>query len=163
MPITIDALGLNTDIGGSPSGQIVRIYVDGKTTTLVMATILSSDPISAPTANGHTYAYHAISPVTLLPNTTYDIVEDLSTGDRVAAVAALTSGDPNVTPGSGRFSFGGGAFPTSDSNGFGPYVGPTFEEVGPATAVPAPASLTLLGIGAVGLLGYGWRRRRQAA
>jgi hypothetical protein len=135
MPITIDALGLNTDIGGSPSGQIVRIYVDGKTTTLVMATILSSDPISAPTANGHTYAY---------------------TGGRVAAQSALTSGDPNVTPGSGRFSFGAGAFPTSDSNGFGPYVGPTFEK-----AVPEPASLTLLGIGAAGLLGYGWRKRRQ--
>jgi hypothetical protein len=31
---------------------------------------------------------------------------------------------------------------------------------GPATAVPEPASLTLLGIGAAGLLGYGWRRRK---
>ena len=32
-----------------------------------------------------------------------------------------------------------------------------------AIGVPEPASLTLLATGALGLLGYGWRRRRQAA
>jgi MYXO-CTERM domain-containing protein len=31
------------------------------------------------------------------------------------------------------------------------------------TATPEPASLTLAAIGAVGLAGYGWRRRRRAA
>jgi hypothetical protein len=35
--------------------------------------------------------------------------------------------------------------------------------VGPTTAVPEPGSLTLVGIGAVGLIGYGWRRRGRIA
>jgi hypothetical protein len=29
-----------------------------------------------------------------------------------------------------------------------------------AVPAPEPASLTLLGVGAAGLLGYGWRRKR---
>jgi hypothetical protein len=54
-----------------------------------------------------------------------------------------------------------GASPTS-----GPHLnGLELRDLGPAapTAVPEPASLTLLGIGALGLLGYGWRKRKQAA
>jgi hypothetical protein len=38
-----------------------------------------------------------------------------------------------------------------------------FNEGFASVAVPAPPSVILLGIGALGLLGYGWRRRRQAA
>jgi hypothetical protein len=35
-------------------------------------------------------------------------------------------------------------------------------DVTTSAAVPEPSTLTLLGIGAVGALGYGWRRRRSA-
>src|SRR5262249_27776110 len=33
----------------------------------------------------------------------------------------------------------------------------------PGTATPEPASITLFGLGSLGLLGYGWRKRIQAA
>jgi hypothetical protein len=35
--------------------------------------------------------------------------------------------------------------------------------VGPASAAPEPASLTLLGVGVLCLAGYGWRQRRRTA
>src|SRR5262249_12924591 len=48
------------------------------------------------------------------------------------------------------------------ASGFqGPY-GLAFEPSQVPT-VPEPSSLTLLGIGTISLLGYGWRRRKQAA
>jgi hypothetical protein len=47
------------------------------------------------------------------------------------------------------------------------YLPPPFPVVvvlnqGSLAPVAEPASLTLLGVGAVGLLGYGWRRRMAA-
>jgi hypothetical protein len=39
---------------------------------------------------------------------------------------------------------------------------PSFLVFGP-TPVPEPSSLTLLGLGSFGLLGYGWRRQKRIA
>jgi hypothetical protein len=55
-----------------------------------------------------------------------------------------------LTPGTYKWTWGTGA--NAD-----------FIEVDiPSSGVPEPSSLTLLGLGSLGLLGYGWRRRKQA-
>ena len=58
-----------------------------------------------------------------------------------------------VTPGTYTWTWGSGAHADS----FTLQIGPA------ATAAPEPATLTQLATGALGLLGYGWRRRRLAA
>jgi hypothetical protein len=69
--------------------------------------------------------------------------------------------------GNGTSDFGRTASLQSVTLPYGtPVSGVTFDSgltFGPATAVPEPASLALLGIGSLGLLGYGWRRRKQVA
>jgi hypothetical protein len=70
---------------------------------------------------------------------------EILTGDAVSRVF-----NTNVAGSDGTADSGG----LVTQFGFGPAA---------ASAAPEPASLTLLGIGALGLLGYGWRRRKQAA
>jgi hypothetical protein len=64
---------------------------------------------------------------------------------------------------SGRFSaFGGGIAVDPQGNVFSSDV-QSVNVFAPLTfAVPEPSSLTLLGIGTISLLGYGWRRRKRA-
>jgi hypothetical protein len=158
-PLTIDALGLLS--ATAPNGQTVRIYVDGTTTNLITPVAIPSNAPVSTSPQGNTYAYEAITPLILMPNTTYDIVVDLNAGDAAAETSTPVVNNPDITFGSGRLTNqGAGLFPTTDFIGQGPYFGPTFE-VAP-TAAPEPASLTLLGSGAAGLVGYGWRRKRAA-
>jgi fibro-slime domain-containing protein len=43
------------------------------------------------------------------------------------------------------------------------FTGPDGNPVNLNPVAPEPASLTMLGLGALGLMGYGWRRKRKAA
>jgi hypothetical protein len=76
------------------------------------------------------------------------------TGYDLTTSIGPTSGSPSFNPGAAFGTDHGSLIFTS-------FAGQTTFSA--TTAVPEPASLTLLGIGAAGLLGYGWRRRRPRA
>jgi hypothetical protein len=81
-----------------------------------------------------------------------DYVSDSNSLSNTSTYNGQTFASLGVTPGTYVWEWGAEA-----DQSFTLQIGPA------ATAAPEPASLTLLGIGALGLLGYGWRRRKQAA
>ena len=89
-------------------------------------------------------------------------------GDQIELAPSLTRSikTPEIVGGSG----GGDGLPASFNDRgelvFLAYVQPYFEQVilvSDLPTVPEPSTLVLLTMGTVGLLAYGWRRRRQAA
>jgi hypothetical protein len=97
------------------------------------------------------------------------------------ATPVLLSGGPSAEYGGSSISLSGNTVSGSEGNGSVEFLGtyssiswtnPDFEfwygfNVGAPSAsavvrpVPEPASLTLLGVGVAGFLGYGWRRLRH--
>jgi hypothetical protein len=148
------------------SSAEVRLY-DSSGKTLASATVTTADPTETEgftfennPQTFFTWNSHPISPITLLPNTTYFIAQDVPGGTEAFL---LTSTPLTLLDG---LQYVGGVAGTSGTNptsGDNPsqdpaFFGPNFD---PGT-LPEPSTLSVLLVALVGLAGYhAWQRRRS--
>jgi hypothetical protein len=166
--------------GTSFTNALVTITGTGDTAKVTGSSPIFTNPVTA------TLTVHGIGPggsdVTTTFTDTIQVADNqkIGFGNPAAGFGDLTSNlalvftnnsvfqtydlKTSIAPQSGAQDTGGGSFSTNlgsfviDSLGNG-----TFGATLATPAVPEPASLTLLGLGAVGMMGYAWRRRRQQA
>jgi hypothetical protein len=139
-------VSLNSDASGQPGESVLA---------------LGSISLAADTPSFADYTVTAPSPFTLQANTTYWVVAQTDSGDFVFWSGTLS------TASTGPGTLGPGAVRPDTVARWDTFTSARYElevdapalDTPAAATVPEPASLTLLSVGAAGLLGYAWRRR----
>jgi hypothetical protein len=147
------------DFGGTSSGSGSFAFADSPTSLGKgdLTSFTFSQTTTPPGRDASTFDY-TLSDLTAFSAT-------LTPGGLLTGLTLTTDAVSGSNPEFRPESFGVTSLAT---NGASTFIASGFQlQVGTvtpaATAAPEPASLTLLGLGSLGLLGYGWRRRKQPA
>jgi hypothetical protein len=167
-PIDVTGLGFFDDFSrfapGLRQDHLVSLWTDGGS-LLAQTTITNASTHIASTAAAGVWFFNAISPVFLLPGN-YVIGAHNAASTACATCDDFRYFDTATTSSFITFNnaldISGSAFPTNNPNRNDGYFGPNFE-FDPATPVPEPTSLLLLGSGLIGAVAGRSRRKHLQA
>jgi hypothetical protein len=158
--VTLSGTGDTANIVGGGPGSLFNVNL---TTTVTVAGIgPGGSNVTATFTDGTNVAVHQMSSVagfddaTSRSNIAFTSNSLFATYGLTTSIAPPVSGSLTDNPTNHMYNTTQGTL-TFTSFGSTSTFGATL-----VTPAPEPSTLTLLGLGSLGLLGYGWRRRKQA-
>jgi hypothetical protein len=158
---TLQSIRIAVSVYPGDAGDMLDAILTADASGAPGATPLETFTITPPAYNGtnsgQIVTADSVAHPSLDAGTTYWLV--LQPHEPSSVTSYWANSSPGV-PGTNAYRHDPNGSWTNGTSSFGDLD--AFEILGTPTAAPEPASLTLLTAGALGLVGYGWRRRRRA-